>query len=1079
MRKTILFLFTVFTILSVYSQGNTPLLTLNSEMHTNQITDIATDAEGKYILTTSIDKTAKLWEATTGKLLRTYRVPIEGNEGMLFAGTVSNKGQIVAISGLTGPYYNMHLYLFDIQSGNLLQTIKGIENVVYTLAFSPNDQFLVVGFISSLGESIHIYRKDDVSKEFKLHKSLGGFKANTACRSLSFDGTGRLAAASPDNELIRLYDKDFNLINIFSGSGSKPSSVNFSPDGKKIAVAFSDKAGIDVISADNLKLLYQPAMGEGRNWNNDFTSVAFSSDGKFLYSAGTHFGFVNEEQWTLIRKWENGGMGSYTDYAASRNAISKLAPAKGKNWQSDVLFAGRLPDFGKISSSGTKSLYKSVPNSHILNALDFYLKGNEVFSRVTHNERFSFSPLHKQLVIMPVPSDERIIEKNWLAGNLEQLMNRNSNALALLQNTVQYLPNYPRYANIYFSIGYVHLVLGSYDEAFKAYSQGIDLNKRNHQMLQEGHIRDAIKKLEKGVKDVPEMQVSKILELLTKTEIGRDMDKTFYSDSRGGTTVTDWYGAAPKINNLSVSFEERNVRASSVDVSSSGKRVVFGTNSYLYCFDEKAQKIWETSSASARLAVKISEDDRYVVAAEGNGLISWFDMQTGTQMMTLFVNGSTGQWIAWNPEGYFDCSNGAEGLIGWHINQGKSAVPQYFPVGQFYEEYYTPNLAAKILSGEEFMATRQKNIINSFTLPPLVEILTPSKGSTQANSKQDVVVRVTDQGGGIDEIRLYHNDKLIDGTQRGFKPVAKEGSSETKSFTISLVDGVNRIKATALNTQRTESLPHEIEVKYKAPTQVKPNMYILAIGINEYLNPRYNLNYAKNDANAFVNALQKGASGIFEKITLLTIYDSQATRSGIVGEIQKVIQQARPEDVFVFYYAGHGVMSSGSTSEKPDFYLVPHNVTKMYEADDELKSKGISAKEIGEFSKSIRSQKQLFILDACQSGGAIQSFAMRGAAEEKAIAQLSRSTGTYFIAASGTEQFATEVATLGHGIFTYSIIEALKGACKSTDGRLTVNLLKGCVEDMVPELSTKYKGSPQFPTGYGFGQDFPIVIIGK
>jgi uncharacterized caspase-like protein len=107
----------------------------------------------------------------------------------------------------------------------------------------------------------------------------------------------------------------------------------------------------------------------------------------------------------------------------------------------------------------------------------------------------------------------------------------------------------------------------------------------------------------------------------------------------------------------------------------------------------------------------------------------------------------------------------------------------------------------------------------------------------------------------------------------------------------------------------------------------------------------------------------------------------------------------------------------------------------------------------------------------------MQTLAMRGAAEEKAIAQLARSTGTYFIAASGTEQFATEVAELGHGIFTYSVIEALKGSCKSQDGKVTVNQLKSCVEDLVPELSKKHKGQPQFPTGYGFGMDFPVVMV--
>jgi uncharacterized caspase-like protein len=266
-------------------------------------------------------------------------------------------------------------------------------------------------------------------------------------------------------------------------------------------------------------------------------------------------------------------------------------------------------------------------------------------------------------------------------------------------------------------------------------------------------------------------------------------------------------------------------------------------------------------------------------------------------------------------------------------------------------------------------------------------------------------------------------------------------------------------------------------VNYKAPQQVKPNMHILAVGINTYLNPKYNLNYAKNDADAFVKSLSTGASSLFGKVEVTSINDANATKTGIVAAFDRIKANAKAEDVFVFYYAGHGVMSAGTDAEKPLFYLVPHDVTKMYEADEMLKKLGISANEIGEFSKNIKAQKQLFVIDACQSGGAMQTLAMRGAAEEKAIAQLARSTGTYFIAASGTEQFATEVSDLGHGVFTYAVIEALKGSCKSQDGRVTVNLLKSCVEDLVPELSKKHKGQPQFPTGYGFGMDFPIVIV--
>ena len=61
-------------------------------------------------------------------------------------------------------------------------------------------------------------------------------------------------------------------------------------------------------------------------------------------------------------------------------------------------------------------------------------------------------------------------------------------------------------------------------------------------------------------------------------------------------------------------------------------------------------------------------------------------------------------------------------------------------------------------------------------------------------------------------------------------------------------------------------------------------------------------------------------------------------------------------------------------------------------------------------------------MDACQSGGMTEYLALRGAAEEKAIAQLARSTGTYWLASSNSEQFASELSTIKHGVFTYSIL---------------------------------------------------------
>lgn len=423
----------------------------------------------------------------------------------------------------------------------------------------------------------------------------------------------------------------------------------------------------------------------------------------------------------------------------------------------------------------------------------------------------------------------------------------------------------------------------------------------------------------------------------------------------------------------------------------------------LYDLNKNEFIILNLNPVSANLIFEFTPDNRFLVCGGYDGRARYLSVETGSEVLSLIEIPNTSDWIAVTPDGRFDGTEG--GFKFMHFVKGVEIIP----LESLFEKFYTPSLFSRVMEGEKFNLLEVD--ISVLEPKPLVKIASPENNSTQKTDLLTVIVEATDQGGGIDEVRLYHNGKLLDGTTRGFKSIG-----QNHEFTVTLTDGENHIKATAFNSQRTESIPDEIVVNYKAPQQVKPDMHILAVGINSYLNPKYSLNFAKNDAEAFTQSLQSGAASIFGKVNVIALSDANATRAGIMAAIDRIKTTAKAEDVFVFYYAGHGVMSTGNESEKPLFYLVPYDVTKMYEADDLLKKLGISATEIGEFSKNIKAQKQLFVIDACQSGGAMQSLAMRGAAEEKAIAQLARSTGTYFIAASGTEQFATEVAELGHGV---------------------------------------------------------------
>ena len=341
------------------------------------------------------------------------------------------------------------------------------------------------------------------------------------------------------------------------------------------------------------------------------------------------------------------------------------------------------------------------------------------------------------------------------------------------------------------------------------------------------------------------------------------------------------------------------------------------------------------------------------------------------------------------------------------------------------------------------------------------------------------------EGSPIADLRVYHNGKLVAGATRGLFVEDDEALPPSETFTkttthtFTLTPGKNRFRAVAINQQGTESVPDEIIVYSNASPPVDETsgiaLHVVTVGINAYQNPSYNLNYARADAQAVEKVLRDRLGQLFTRANHYTLYDAEATRENILATLDTVKRESGPRDVFVFYYAGHGVMSEGD--DDPEFYLAPYEITQLYGERRILRQAGIPGRELLAYSRDIAAQKQLFILDACQSAGALKNVAVRGAVEERAIAQLARSTGTHWLTATGSEQFAVEFAKLGHGAFTAVLLDALNGAADTGDGIVSVNELKAYVEARVPELTAAEKGEAQYPVTYGYGQDFPLTVI--
>ena len=140
-----------------------------------------------------------------------------------------------------------------------------------------------------------------------------------------------------------------------------------------------------------------------------------------------------------------------------------------------------------------------------------------------------------------------------------------------------------------------------------------------------------------------------------------------------------------------------------------------------------------------------------------------------------------------------------------------------------------------------------------------------------------------------------------------------------------------------------------------------------------------------------------------------------------------------------------------------------------------MKSKGISSDEIAGLIRNIKAQKVLVMIDSCKAGAML--IAMRGFEDRKALSQLSRSTGVHVIAASTKDQYAAEVKDLGHGVFTYTLLEGLKGKAAAGDKTITVRKLMTHVENRLPDVTMQYRKEAQFPVVDSRGMDFPLVIV--
>lgn len=487
----------------------------------------------------------------------------------------------------------------------------------------------------------------------------------------------------------------------------------------------------------------------------------------------------------------------------------------------------------------------------------------------------------------------------------------------------------------------------------------------------------------------------------------------------------------------------------------------------------------------------------WLASGSSDGTVRLWDTAAGREV-GQFVDFGNGEWIVITKEGYYNSS--ARGHEYLKIRRGNKV----YGIDQFYDVFYRPDIVVAKLKGEDINGLVTLTVEEAINHPPPTVKFPAPPGET-GDPKVKVCYQVQSTGGGIGEVRLFQNGKLIksDGFYRevaaqstaatmklaqvnsravyqdmrsltikekqspGAHVLRAKGDSFDECVEVETISGENEIGLTAFNAPNTVQSVMGTTRFTSTRTPAAPHLYILAVGIDRYRDASINLKYAAKDARDFIARLADKAKTIYPPVNihLTTLVNEQAGKQNILAAIDKLAALVKHGDSFVFFDASHGLLLQSQ------YYIVTGSFAGPLDAGKSL----ISSNEIVEMSKKIKALSQLFIFDTCHAGGVDN---IVSGLYDARMSVLAKKMGLHIYASAGSVQTALD-GYQGNGLYTHALLEGLKNGeavDKNKSGMVTVKSLGIYSREMTAEISNKL-GHPQIPVIINFGKDSSLFIV--
>jgi len=980
--------------------------------HNNWINSLAVSHSGELLASAANDQTLKVWNVTSGREVVTITDPQNNDAVVLFS---ADDKSIIAAGA------DNLIRVWDIASVNQIATLKGHTAGIISLATSSDGALLAS---ASSDNTVRIW-------DLKTGNPLRTLKQTTKVTALAFSRNGRSLLTGDDHGGLALWEP---------AGGKAHTPINTSA-AKVLNAWFISDSEFLTISADGTIAAWDAQTGKKRR------VLPRISDGELLFATSSRDGTLiasgNGDRQLQIR---NASDGSVARSLVSRSAgfFSVACSADGK-WIAAGTNAGDIRIWQALTG---QEMPRLTGHTGWVNTIAFNPDGTLLASGSNSGElklwdvstgRNVHTETHRQEIIHAVAfsSDGKYVASAGTAQAVHLLEIASKRSLDLSGHAKEitslvFIPNSSLLAS------------GSTDKTIRIWD------------LKTGNTVKIINNLSADVNALAVSFDGKILAAGTADNKIQLMKLTNGEDS----TPQVLSGHTGEVFALSFSRDGKWLASGGAD---------------------RTVRLWDTQSGAATHILQatsgeineleFSSDSRSVISAGGDGSMIIWDTASWKPAAIISTNPGSDDWLVVTPGGLFDGSPPAWNQILWRFNNNTF---DHAPVESFFNEYYYPGLLADILAGRQPQPPSDISQKDRRAIPVTIKANGPADSSKPLTAPElTIQVEVVEAPTGPDiqdqnrqlpasgarDLRLFRNGSLVKlwsgdllalNETDGCKPEPQIAPLQSRrticTATVPVVAGANNFTAYAFNNDNIKSEDATLTVTGSESLKRAGTLYLVAVGVNDYENRAFDLTYAVPDAEDFAAELQKQQEKLkrYERTKIISLYNEQAKKEKILLALTELAGQVKPEDAVVVYFAGHGTIGSclsGPTQQvnaKDRFYLVPYDLGYQgvmpdrceQNLLDEVARHSVSDLELETSFEKIDAGQLLLVIDACNSGQALESEEKRrGPMNSKGLAQLAYEKGMYVLTAalSFQEAKADRKVAKGHGYLTYALIEeALK-----------------------------------------------------